>query len=61
MGRKRCKWTVNSRHGTGINGGQKKKEEEDNRRIKKISKKGRHINRKKRKGEGKSFYSLEFI
>jgi hypothetical protein len=51
MGRKRCKRAVNSRHGIGINGGLKRKEEEDNGRIKKISKKGRHINRKRGRGK----------
>ncbi len=51
MGRKRCIWAVNSRYKACINDMQKNKEEEDNGRIKKISKNGRGINRKKKKEE----------
>jgi hypothetical protein len=53
VGRKRCKWTVNSRYRACINGMPKKKEEEDNGKIKKISKNRRGINRKEKKKEGK--------
>jgi hypothetical protein len=35
MGTKRGRWTVNSKHRTGINGKKKKKEEEDKGKIKK--------------------------
>ena len=53
MGSKRGGWVVNSRHKKCINGNREKKEKEDNGRIRKISKKGRCINKKEKKREGK--------